>query len=457
MSPAATTLRAGFAAARHHAAARPPQLAGRREGPDPRDLAAAAGRASSRSTTPATGARFVAAGFDLCGLLEETHRRIREAIGAAAGIDPELVVANSSHTHSAPYLSSALDRRFRTLGLVNSEPAYVDAVVDGRRPSERRGHRRAPARRRRSASATGASSASRPIAVRSSTASRSIAGAVPTTRASASCPRASPIPTRTLSPSTRSDGRPLGSVVVYACHPTAVGGSVHGWLSPDFVGPARDRVEAATGAPMVFLQGCGGNCGTGKWIAGTPQEDVVAMGGRLADGIESALAGATPVDLGPLRVGARRVDAPLDPAALGDVADLEAALAAVAAAPEPDISKAHEIGDRLAFVEQLAAGWKPRVVAARAGDLALVSLPGEQFVQHGLRIRDGSPIAETIVSRLRRQLAPVRAHRGGLPRGRVRGRWRLALRRAGRRRGDRGRGPGPAPDPRRLSNRLWGV
>jgi hypothetical protein len=195
-----------------------------------------------------------------------------------------------------------------------------------------------------------------------------------------------------------SDGCPIGSVVVYACHPTAVGGSVHGWLSPDFVGPARVRVEEATGAPMVFLQGCGGNCGTGKWIAGTPQEDVVAMGARLADGIESALAGATPVELGPLRVGARRVDAPLDPATLGDVADLEAALSAVAAEPEPDISKAHEIGDRLAFVEQLAAGWKPRVVVARSGDLALVSLPGEQFVQHGLRIREGSPIAETIVA-----------------------------------------------------------
>jgi hypothetical protein len=194
------------------------------------------------------------------------------------------------------------------------------------------------------------------------------------------------------------DGRLIGILAIYACHPTSVGGSIHGWLSPDFVGPARDRIEAATGAPMVFLQGCGGNCGTGKWIAGTPQEDVVAMGGRLADGIESALAGATPVELGPLRVGSRRVDAPLDPAALGEIADLEADLAAVAGAPEPDISKAHEIGDRLAFVGQVAAGWKPRVVAARAGDLALVSLPGEQFVQHGLRIREGSPIAETLVT-----------------------------------------------------------
>ena len=127
---------------------------------------------------------------------------------------------------------------------------------------------------------------------------------------------------------------------------------------------------------MVFLQGCGGNCGTGKWIAGTPQEDVVAMGGRLAEGIESALAGATPVDL--VRSGSAPAASTLRSIRPRSArcADLEAALAAVAAAPEPDISKAHEIGDRLAFVEQVAAGWKPRVVAARAGDLALVEPPG---------------------------------------------------------------------------------
>jgi neutral ceramidase len=347
---------------------------------------------------PASGARFVAAGLDLCGLLEETHRRIREAIGAAAGVDPELVVANSSHTHSAPYLSSALDRRFRPLGLVNSEPSYVDAVVAaaGRAAAEavaalkpvgvvRVGHGRVirvAANRRPKLDGVTIHRWGRP-----------------------DDPRIPELPEGLTDPDAHlialddGSGRLIGSIVVYACHPTSVGGSVHGWLSPDFVGPARDRIEAGTAAPMLFLQGCGGNCGTGKWIAGTPQEDVVAMGGRLADGIESALARATPVEVtGPLRVGALRVDAPLDPATLGTVPDLEAALAAVAAAPEPDISKAHEIGDRLAFVEQVAAGWRPRVVAARVGDLALVSLPGEQFVQHGLRIRESSPMAETIVS-----------------------------------------------------------
>jgi hypothetical protein len=103
------------------------------------------------------------------------------------------------------------------------------------------------------------------------------------------------------------------------------------------------------------------------------------------------------VDVGRLQVAARRVDAALDPdGRLTDVDGLAAEFVAVAATG--DISKAHEVGDRLIFARQFADGWRPRVVAVRAGDLALVSLPGEQFVDHALRVRAASPIAETIVA-----------------------------------------------------------
>jgi len=79
-----------------------------------------------------------------------------------------------------------------------------------------------------------------------------------------------------------------------------------------------------------------------------------------------------------------------------DLAALEREFATVAAGD--DISKAHEVGDRFVFAQLLAGGWRPRVVAMRLGALALVSLPGEVFVDFGLRIRADSPIAETIVT-----------------------------------------------------------
>jgi hypothetical protein len=60
---------------------------------------------------------------------------------------------------------------------------------------------------------------------------------------------------------TNDSGRPLGTIVNYACHPTTLAwGST--LLSPDFVGAMREVVESATGgAPCLFLQGAGGDLG----------------------------------------------------------------------------------------------------------------------------------------------------------------------------------------------------
>lgn len=53
-------------------------------------------------------------------------------------------------------------------------------------------------------------------------------------------------------------GANVVTLVNYGCHPTSVG-----WgsdlISPDYVGRAREMVEAATGAPMLFLLGACGN------------------------------------------------------------------------------------------------------------------------------------------------------------------------------------------------------
>ena len=53
-------------------------------------------------------------------------------------------------------------------------------------------------------------------------------------------------------------GNQVVTLVNYGCHPTSVGwGS--GLISPDYVGRAREIIESATGAPMLFLLGACGN------------------------------------------------------------------------------------------------------------------------------------------------------------------------------------------------------
>ena len=54
------------------------------------------------------------------------------------------------------------------------------------------------------------------------------------------------------------DGKIIGTIANYACHPTSLAWDNRA-ISPDYVGEARALVEKATGAPMLFLQGASGD------------------------------------------------------------------------------------------------------------------------------------------------------------------------------------------------------
>ena len=66
---------------------------------------------------------------------------------------------------------------------------------------------------------------------------------------------------------TRDDGKTVGTIVNYACHPTTLAwGNTQ--ISPDYVGAMRELVESATGAPCVFLQGASGELGPREGYVG---------------------------------------------------------------------------------------------------------------------------------------------------------------------------------------------
>jgi hypothetical protein len=71
------------------------------------------------------GARIALVGLDLCGLLEASHRGIREAVTAATRIPADDVVLNVSHSHSAPYISADLQELLRPFGLRLHDDAYA--------------------------------------------------------------------------------------------------------------------------------------------------------------------------------------------------------------------------------------------------------------------------------------------------------------------------------------------
>lgn len=69
---------------------------------------------------------------------------------------------------------------------------------------------------------------------------------------------------------TAATGRPLGTIVNYACHPTTLAWE-NDLVSPDYVGAMRKTIEGATeAAPAVFLQGASGELAPRHQYTGDP-------------------------------------------------------------------------------------------------------------------------------------------------------------------------------------------
>jgi hypothetical protein len=338
------------------------------------------------------GERVALVGLDLCGLLEASHRSIRDAVAARTGIPAERVVLNVSHSHSAPYLSADLQELLRPYGLRLHDDAYAASLVvavadavaeaaDRAVPAEvavGRGHVERVAGNRRPKLPDG----------------RTVHRYGRPPEELRALPEGLIDPEAMVVRFDRPDGGLIGAILSYSCHPTASGIGHPTNVSADFVGHGRTKVEEAFGGTCVFLQGCAGNQGTGKWVSGTPWEDTVAMGERFATGVMAALETARTVEPGELRVARSSITLELDPMS---VADLEAAFDA--AARDTASADIVAIGDRLVLARRLDELSRAPIVAVGLGpELAIAVLPGEVFLEHGLRVRSGSPFVETLVA-----------------------------------------------------------
>jgi neutral/alkaline ceramidase-like enzyme len=337
------------------------------------------------------GARAAIVGLDLVGVLEASHRAIRSATAVAAAVPEEHVVVVASHTHSAPYLSAELQELLRPHGLRIMDDAYADDVVAkvgsaaaeaaeqtvpvtvqvGRAPVERVASNRRP----RMPDGRVVHRYGRPPGWMRRLPEGSIDPDVATIRLTAR------------------NGATVAIIASYACHPTAAGGDNHGHVSADFVGYGRERIEHATGAPCVFLQGCAGNIGTGKWVGRGRRADTLAMGRRFARGALQALADSVEIAPNGLAIASGRVALELEPLfVIGLERDFERAVHA------GDAGAIVAAGDALVVARRIEELRQATVKAFLIGGVALVVLPGEVFVEHGLSIRKRSPFSTTVVA-----------------------------------------------------------
>jgi hypothetical protein len=231
------------------------------------------------------------------------------------------------------------------------------------------------------------------------------------------------------------NGKPIATLMTAAAH-TIVLGPKTARLSPDYVGPAREIIESATGAPSLFFQGAAGNvcprCGIGS---GGPEQydDLERIGAMLAGEvlktwsqirthnrrgprrIVRSVAAISLWDYEPLTgppierfgVATRRVTLPMAP-----LPDRESA-AANLARHQRHLDEARRAGavgpihvaTRLVAWAGLvlnaidAGGQRPtrelECWALRIDDVGMVAVNGEPFAELGLEVKRRSPLPHT--------------------------------------------------------------
>lgn len=167
----------------------------------------------------------------------------------------------------------------------------------------------------------------------------------------------------------RPDGRLDALLVNYGCHPVTLGPSSLD-ISPDYVGYMKDALEAngAVGTTMFALAGAG-NVNPRLCIQ-VGAEHPKSNGERLAAIVKAALGKLRPV--APGRVAARQ-----EPWTVVRTRD------AIKRKDRPGT----KTGDAI----------ETEIQAFRAGDLGLVSLPGELFSEFSKMLREASPARHTLV------------------------------------------------------------
>lgn len=231
-------------------------------------------------------------------------------------------------------------------------------------------------------------------------------------------------------------GKPIATLFAAGCHTVVLGPKTLA-LSPDFIGPARDIIEPATGAPSLFLQGAAGNvnpiCGIGT--GGSEQfDDSKRLGAMLAG--ETLKTWATIRTHN--RSGERRIvqsvaaisvwEYETQPAESIDYLGVATRNLTLKMAPFPDrqtierqlaerkkardeaeargdsqgvrnvTQRLYEWADLVARTE---ASGQPvtrelKVWALRLNDIGIVAVNGEPFAELSLEVKSRSPLANTI-------------------------------------------------------------
>lgn len=191
------------------------------------------------------------------------------------------------------------------------------------------------------------------------------------------------------------NGRPIAVVVNYTCHPTSLDGT-NRQITADYPGLVCSRIEEATGAISLFLMGAIGDVGP----ITRGDETLKSIGNAVADVALAALPTLAAIDAPRLETCVEELALPLLPLPTREqwISLRRGYERGAMAAEEQDNALAAKVQWALVhwtermFEEMQDETLKPSVDAeiqlVRVGDLVIVGVPAEYFVELGLQIKE---------------------------------------------------------------------
>jgi hypothetical protein len=174
------------------------------------------------------------------------------------------------------------------------------------------------------------------------------------------------------------DDKPLVAMTYYATHPQSYYRT--GLVSADFVGMARDLREAdVPGVLHIHFNGAGGNIAAGKYNDGSPENRPV-LAQRLADGMKAAWEAVQKTPLADLEFDWQTRDVAIPPAEWLDEEELKSTIHNEAT---PRLDRLRAVRN-LAFLRRCKSGHEITVGRLRIGEVDLLYLPGELFIEYQL-------------------------------------------------------------------------
>jgi len=329
----------------------------------------------------------VLAAVDWVGIGNASHEQWRTAIAAACGTTPERVAVQTLHQHDAPGCDLGAEAIAAAAGLpgelLNHEfsaqmiPRIAQAAADAARQAQRVTH---------IGYGTGI--------VDRVASNRRILGAdgkVAHQRMSSAGDRTlRELPEGTIDPLARvvsfwNDEKPMAVLSYYATHPQSYYRT--GMVSADFVGLARSAREAALpGVPHIHFNGASGNVAAGKYNDGNHARRA-ELAERLAAGFKAAWEAAKKTPLAGASFDWKSVAVELP---LADWLQRDELEIIVRSEEAPSIDRL-QAARALAFLDRREAGTPIILSRLRIGEVDLLHLPGEPFVEYQLAAQQIRP------------------------------------------------------------------